>query len=139
MNSKPCVLWIDEDQAELPIIKWLVEKCGGYVHQALSVKEAIDFLNTETPRAILLDCIVRKEWNVDYPDRYTGLVVFKDMSNIQKERTIVLSIVPYDDVLKQMQYYGYTLPRDRFFWKLELNDKLVEFENVVTKLIGECI
>jgi len=126
--ARPKVLWIDEDYWELPVVGWLVARCGAVVQSAFTVEEGLDILSKcgpeSRPAAIILDAIVRSALKEKTRERFSGLEVWARLDPEERARTIVLSVVPYDQLASESD-----IPREQFFWKIELDKRLQEFED----------
>ena len=128
MNKQ--VLWIDEEQGDLSSVAWTISRTGARVFAALSVAEARDAMHAGEWDAIILDAIVRRGGAADATDRYSGLAVWEAMTETQRDRTLVLSVVPQGRVCDRFK-----IPLSRVYWKLNLDAMLPQFEEHLRSII----
>lgn len=131
-ESLPEVLWIDEDQGELSAVAWVIANCGARVKRALTVRDGLTMLSTMRPAAIVLDIIVRVGETQEARQPYSGLAVWCKLDPELRARTLVLSMVPFD----QLSDFA-DLTKDRFFWKIDLVNHLQEFEQALRDILRD--
>jgi hypothetical protein len=127
-QTPPKVLWIDEDYWEHVPVGWSVAQCGAVLQLALTVEDGIAILEKTRPdcqpAAIILDVIVRSALNEKTRPRFSGLEVWDRLDQRRRARTLVLSVVPYERFAPE-----HGIRPDQFFWKIELDKHMQEFED----------
>jgi len=125
-----CVLWVDEDQGEIPAVGQMLSDIGLPILPALSIADAERALNT-TPEiaAILLDMIVQKGEGGTESGRYSGLELYRRLSSELQAKTIVVSIVPRGTLTS-----AGLPPAVPYFSKMEIPSRIGELRTTITQI-----
>src|SRR5262245_41284541 len=129
------VLWIDDDQWEWGPIRRRIRRTGATLVEAVSAVEGLKLLQESSPSAIVLDILLPAGPGLTHDRAYPGLAVWKGMTPIQRDRTIILSVMLEED-LKAVDPAIQGLRGDRMFDKVSVDRSYPRFEAKLSELLA---
>jgi ActR/RegA family two-component response regulator len=126
------VLWVDDDHRDMQSVAWAVARAGAVLVPAASVEEGLEFLQNSRPEALLLDLILPSREGQRYEAPLPGLHLWEQLDGSLREKTIVLSVMPYEKVAKQ-----YGIPQARYFLKTNLGAQHRAFIDALSRILFE--